>query len=93
MVSRAVANLSTLSEYCIPFVKTGGCFTAFKTEAALDEIKAAEGAVRKLGGVMNYFESDGIEGSGHGFVRIDKVSKTPLKYPRKAGLPSKEPLC
>lgn len=93
VVSRAVANLSTLSEYCLPFVKIGGAFTAFKTEGAEEEITAARGAVKKLGGTMNAFESDGIIGSGHGFIRIDKISKTPLKYPRKAGLPSKEPLC
>lgn len=92
VVSRAVANLSTLSEYCLPFVKKGGAFTAFKTEAAEEEIAAAANAVKKLGGVMNPFEEDGIEGSGHGFIRIDKVSVTSMKYPRKAGLPSKEPL-
>lgn len=92
VVSRAVANLSTLSEYCMPFAKVGGTFTAFKTEAAKEEIEAAAGAVRKLGGRMNEFEPDGIEGSGHGFIRIDKVSATSPKYPRKAGLPSKEPL-
>ena len=92
VVSRAVANLSTLSEYCIPFVKIGGSFTAFKTEAAEEEISAASSAVKKLGGVMNPFEQDGVEGSGHGFVRIDKVSTTSPKYPRKAGLPSKDPL-
>ena len=91
-VSRAVANMTTLSEYCLPFVKIGGNFTAFKTENAAEEIAAAANAVVKLGGVLHDFEGDGIEGSGHGFVRIEKVSKTPKTYPRKAGLPSKEPL-
>ena len=91
-VSRAVANMTTLSEYCLPFVKIGGNFTAFKTENAAEEIAAAANAVVKLGGVLHDFEGDGIEGSGHGFVRIEKVSKTPKNYPRKAGLPSKEPL-
>ena len=91
-VSRAVANMTTLSEYCLPFVKIGGNFTAFKTENAAEEIAAAANAVVKLGGVLHDFECDGIEGSGHGFVRVEKISKTPKTYPRKAGLPSKEPL-
>lgn len=91
-VSRAVANMTTLSEYCLPFVKIGGCFTAYKTENAADEISAASNAVRKLGGLLHEFEGDGIEGSGHGFVRIEKIAPTPKTYPRKAGLPSKEPL-
>ena len=91
-VSRAVANMSTLSEYCLPFVKIGGSFTAFKTENAAEEIAAAAGAVVKLGGLLHDFESDGLEGSGHGFVRVEKVGSTPKIYPRKAGLPSKEPL-
>lgn len=92
VVSRAVANMTTLSEYCLPFAKVGGSFTAYKTENAAEEIEAAAHAVTKLGGHLHEFENDGIEGSGHGFVRVEKVSKTPGTYPRKAGLPSKEPL-
>lgn len=91
-VSRAVANMTTLSEYCLPFVKVGGNFTAFKTENAAEEIAAAANAVVKLGGLLHEFKGDGLEGSGHGFVRIEKVGRTPKAYPRKAGLPSKEPL-
>ncbi len=92
VVARAVANMSTLSEYCLPFVKIGGSFTAYKTESAADEIAEASGAIRKLGGEPFAFEPDGIEGSGHGFVRIRKIRETPKQYPRKAGLPSKSPL-
>lgn len=91
-LSRAVANMSSLSEYCLPFVKQGGFFIAYKTEAAQAEIEEAFGAVKKLGGKMNHFVSDGIPGSGHGFVIIEKLTPTPAAYPRKAGIPAKNPL-
>ena len=92
VVSRAVANMSTLCEYCLPFVKIGGSFTAYKTDASSEEIDAASAAIRKLGGKSHGFVPDGIEGSGHGFVLIEKTAPTPSSYPRKAGLPSKEPM-
>jgi len=91
-VSRAVANMSTLCEYCIPFVKKGGYFIAYKTEAASEEISSAKSAVEKLAAEMKPFILDGIEGSGHGFVMIEKKGSTPKAYPRKAGTPLKEPL-
>lgn len=93
-VSRAVANLSTLSEYCLPFVKKGGYFISYKSEKISDEMKAAENAISILGGkVKNQIEfmlpdSDIYRNL---FV-IVKKNDTPNKYPRKAGLPSKEPL-
>lgn len=92
VVSRAVANLPTLCEYCIPFVSLGGSFVAYKTEAASEEIASASKAANILG--CNDFEvfSDGIEGSGHVFVVFNKKSSTPSQYPRKAGIPSKQPL-
>ncbi len=92
VVSRAVANMSTLSEYCLPFVKKGGYFIAYKTEDALAEISEAEHAIRVLGGELIRTEGDGTEGSGHLFAVVKKTGTTPPKYPRKAGLPSKEPL-
>lgn len=93
-VSRAVANLSTLSEYCLPFVKEGGLFISYKSEKIIEEVEKAEKAISILGGkVANQVEfmlpnSDIYRNL---FV-IKKVKKTPMKYPRKAGLPSKEPL-
>lgn len=93
-VSRAVANLSTLSEYCLPYVKKGGSFISYKSGKVQEEMEEARKAVFLLGGemkdavVFSLPDSD-IERS---FVMIHKAKTTPAKYPRKAGLPSKEPL-
>ena len=92
VVSRAVANMSTLSEYCLPFVKAGGYFVAYKTAAASEEIGAAENAVKMLGGGEQRIVSYGDGESGHIFVIIKKTAVCPKKYPRKAGLPAKQPL-
>ena len=92
VVSRAVSNMTTLSEYCLPFVKTGGYFIAYKTEEATDEISRAEKAISILGGKMERIVPGGIEGSGHIFVVVKKVKTTAPKYPRKSGLPLKKPL-
>ena len=92
VVSRAVANMSTLSEYCLPFVKKGGYFIAYKTEDAREEIEKAKHAIVVLGGEIIRIVPDGIEGSGHVFAVVKKTGVTPAKYPRKAGLPSKDPL-
>ena len=93
-VSRAVANLATLSEYVMPFVKVGGYFVSYKSGDVEDEIKQAKNAVKKLGGEIKHiykFELPGTE-SKRSFVFIKKIKETPKKYPRKSGLPSKEPL-
>ncbi len=92
VVSRAVSNMTTLSEYCLPFVKVGGCFIAYKTEDAEEEIKKAEKAIGILGGKLERIVPDGREGSGHVFAVVRKNRITPPKYPRKAGLPLKKPL-
>lgn len=92
VVSRAVANMSTLSEYCIPFVKPGGHFVAYKTSDANDEILSAKKALDLLGCSDIDIYPDGIEGSGHIFAVCRKVKTTPLRFPRKAGIPSKNPL-
>ena len=99
VTSRAVANLSTLSEYCLPFVKIGGYFIAFKTEDSLEEIEAAKKAIGILGGeiekIVKYTEINSnvsLDNSGHLFVVIKKEKETPPAYPRKAGEPSKKPL-
>ena len=93
-VSRAVANLSTLSEYCIPYVKVGGAFIPYKSGEIEDELKQAKKAVKILGGNVRdvvKFQLPRTE-IGRSFVEIDKLEMTKKKYPRKAGLPSKEPL-
>lgn len=93
-VSRAVANLSTLSEYCIPFVKEEGKFISYKSSDIEEEMEAAKKAVTVLGGKLNTVkkltlpESD-IERT---FIVIDKIKHTPKQYPRKAGTASKEPI-
>ena len=92
VVSRAVANMSTLSEYCLPFVKKGGWFIAYKTVGAEEEINAAAKAVKLLGGSAVRMEGNGNESDGHVFAAVQKISATPSKYPRKAGLPAKQPL-
>lgn len=93
-VSRAVANLSTLSEYCLPFVKKGGFFVPYKTETLEEELSAAKNAIFLLGGkyigTSNYVLPDSdIKRS---LCIIEKRENTSKKYPRKAGLPSKKPL-
>lgn len=93
-VSRAVANLSSLSEYCIPYVKTGGYFISYKSEKIAEEVTAAEKAVCLLGGtLLNQIEFV-LPNSNiyRNLVVIQKVKDTPKKYPRKAGIPTKEPL-
>ena len=91
-VSRAVANLSTLSEYCIPFVKVGGNFISYKSGDCDEEINSSKAAIKKLGARISKVENFEIKDMGRSFVVIDKISSTPSKYPRKAGPPSKEPL-
>lgn len=93
-VSRAVANLSTLSEYCIPFVKVGGQFISYKSEKLTEELIQAEKAVAVLGGRVNNQIDYSLPASDiyRNLLIIDKVKPTPKKYPRKAGLPSKEPI-
>lgn len=93
-VSRAVANLSTLSEYCLPFVKKDGLFISYKSEKIGEEWKAAEKAISLLGGRVKdqlEFMLPGSDIFRNLFV-IEKISDTPKKFPRKAGLPSREPL-
>ena len=93
-VSRAVANLSTLSEYCLPFVKNEGLFISYKSEKIEEESVQAKNALKILGGeylnqISFYLPDSDIY---RNLYVIKKVKSTPKKYPRKAGLPSKEPL-
>lgn len=91
-VSRAVANLSTLSEYCLPFVKIGGQFVSYKSGSCEDEVEQAKTAVFLLGGKIVNVDKFDLQESGRSFVVIEKRAGTPKKYPRKAGTPSKNPL-
>lgn len=93
-VSRAVANLSTLSEYCLPFIKKGGYFLSYKGPDSKQEIQDAKKAINILGGKIRREEIASLEGFEleHKIVYIEKVKPTGAKYPRKAGTPSKEPL-
>lgn len=91
-VSRAVANLSTLSEYCLPFVKIGGQFISYKSGECDEEVAASKSAVFLLGGKIKDVVKFELGESGRSFIVIDKVKGTSKEYPRKAGTPSKKPL-
>ncbi|MBO5165268.1 MAG: 16S rRNA (guanine(527)-N(7))-methyltransferase RsmG [Lachnospiraceae bacterium] len=93
-VSRAVANLTTLSEYCIPFVKVSGSFISYKSEKIAEEMKEAEKAIKILGGKVEKQVELTLPDSDiyRNLFVIKKFTTTPKKYPRKAGLPAKEPL-
>lgn len=93
-VSRAVANLATLSEYCIPFVKQGGYFISYKSTQIEEELKQAKKAVQVLGGTLEQVETVQIPGTTieRQFVMIRKTGTTPKKFPRKAGTASKTPI-
>ena len=94
VVSRAVANLSSLSEYCLPYVKVGGRFVSYKSGKLNEELAAAQKAIHVLGGEAKepvYFQLTGTEDE-RSFVCIEKGKATPKKYPRKAGTPAKEPI-
>lgn len=93
-VSRAVANLSTLSEYCIPYVKKEGMFIPYKSGEIDEELEQSKKAIHVLGGKLEgtvRFQLPGTE-IGRSFVKIKKVQNTAKKFPRKAGLPTKEPI-
>lgn len=93
-VSRAVANLSTLSEYCLPFVKKDGYFISYKSEKITEEMEAAQNAISILGGEVKEQVEFILPDSNiyRNLFVIEKRKETPKKYPRKAGLPGKEPL-
>lgn len=91
-VSRAVANMSVLLEYCLPFIKTGGYLLAYKGPDAEKEIEAASKALKVLGGKVNRIEKVSLDGYNHNIVVIEKIKSTDKKYPRKAGTPTKEPI-
>lgn len=93
-VSRAVANMTTLSEYCLPFVKVGGKFISYKSEKLTEELDAAHSAISLLGGQVREQVDFTLPDTDiyRNLLIIEKRKETPKKYPRKAGLPAKEPL-
>jgi 16S rRNA (guanine527-N7)-methyltransferase len=93
-VSRAVAPLNILSEYCIPFVKVEGFFAAYKSSDISREIAISDNAIKKLGAKIKEIKEINLPGSDilRKIVIIEKTEPTPVKYPRKAGKPSKDPL-
>lgn len=92
--SRAVANLSTLSEYLIPLVKIDGKIISMKASEANTEINDAKKAIEVLGGEIEQIEEFNLPQSdiGRTIIIIKKLKHTPNKYPRKPGIPSKEPI-
>lgn len=93
-VSRAVANLASLSEYCIPFVKEGGCFISYKSGDVEEELEVSKNAVKLLGGKVRDVVKFSLPNTdmGRSLIVVKKLKATPKTYPRKAGTPSKEPL-
>ncbi|WP_125154224.1 16S rRNA (guanine(527)-N(7))-methyltransferase RsmG [Clostridium rectalis] len=94
VVSRAVANMAVLSEFCLPYVKVNGYFIAMKGPAVEEEIKNSKNAINLLGGKLEDVIEINIEESNlkHNLVIVKKVKRTPSKYPRKAGSVTKNPL-
>lgn len=93
-VSRAVANLSVLAEYLLPAVKVGGKIICMKGSQIEEELNEAEFALKELGGCVKLKEEFCLPGTdmGRNIIIIEKIKNTPKKYPRKSGLPSKQPL-
>lgn len=93
-VSRAVANLNTLSEYCIPFVRVNGFFISYKAQKGLEEIHESDHCMKELGSKImqvDEFKLTDID-SNRVLIKIKKCKGTSKLYPRKAGIPSKNPL-
>lgn len=93
-VSRAVANISTLSEYCLPFLKINGMFVCYKTGNSIEEINVGKKAIKIFGGEIEKIIDFDLPDTdiSRKIINIRKKNVTPKKYPRKAGVPSKEPI-
>lgn len=93
-VSRAVANLSSLAEYCIPFVKMGGYFISYKSGKIQEELENGKSAIYLLGGKIEKVKEFELPSTDifRCLLQIKKIKATPQKYPRKAGMPTKEPI-
>ena len=93
-VSRAVAQLNTLCEYCLPFVRLSGTFVAFKGGSCEEEVEIARRAIQVLGGQLKNVYSFvlPLEGGSRSLVEIEKIQPTPDKYPRNNGRIKAKPL-
>jgi 16S rRNA (guanine527-N7)-methyltransferase len=91
-VARAVSSLNVLSELCLPFVKTGGIFVAMKGEKIKEEIRMAEKSLDIMGGKIQDVKEYAVGEVNHKLIIIKKENKTPEKYPRRPGIPEKNPL-
>lgn len=91
--ARAVAALPVLAEYCLPLVRIGGAFIAMKGASAAEELEAAQGAIRKLGGRYSQTRAFHLPGGdARSLVVVQKISQTPTAYPRNGGKIAKAPL-
>ena len=92
-VARAVANMRVLSEYCLPFVKTGGSFIAMKGSSAQNELNDAQKSISLLGGKSISCDTFSLANSGErAIITVKKISQTPTKFPRSSAKISKLPL-
>lgn len=93
-VSRAVAHLSSLSEYCLPFVRKNGYFISYKAGECEEEINASKNAIKLLSGRIDKIEKFSLPDSeiSRSFIKISKIKNLSNKYPRKSGVPAKNPL-
>ena len=94
LICRFPENLASLTEYCLPFIKVGGKFVSYKSVSVDEEIAQSKKAVYVLGGEIGKVEKFHLPGSDmeRALVVVEKKRSTPKKYPRKAGMPTKEPL-
>lgn len=92
VVSRAVANMTTLSELCLPFVKVGGIFIALKGPKADEELEEAKNAIKILGGKVIDIERFDLSGNERANIVVKKIHPTNNKYPRGKNLPKNKPL-
>lgn len=91
-VSRAVSNFATLAEYCLPFVKKGGFFVAYKSGSFEEELSGAEYAINALNGEFYSTKTFDIEGNSRPLILIRKTGATPDRFPRKPGKALKNPI-
>ena len=91
-VSRAVANLDVLCEYCLPFVKENGYFIAYKSSEISEEVQESRRAIKVLKGELSNIKSFEIAANSRTLVVIEKIARTPKPYPRQAGKPGRLPI-
>lgn len=92
VTARAVANMQTLSEYLLPFVKIGGRAIIYKGAEFFDELEKSQNAIKTLGGQLEEIERYNLKDAMRAIVVLRKVSAAPSKFPRGGNLPRKNPL-